>query len=249
MSALKNIQISIPNPCTRNWDDMSPVSGGRFCSHCQTPVVDFSTWTDAELFQFFSKKNSRLCGRFVDTQLNRPITLPYQPHSRLYRIAVAMGLTLICAQTPQLYAQIRPPRMEQNSFFSSGDMAKISSGTIKGRVLDEKKEPMISAVIHVFRDNKLVGGTITDFDGNYSVGPFEPGEYDLMSTSVGYDSVIVSKIKVIAINTIINIDQGKYRLKNMTLSVGMINYKVPLTTRNGQSNRTFTKTEIDRMPH
>lgn len=29
---IKNIQISIPNPCQENWDKMLPAEKGKFCS-------------------------------------------------------------------------------------------------------------------------------------------------------------------------------------------------------------------------
>ena len=38
-------QVSIPDPCTQAWSDMTPAEGGRFCAHCQHEVIDFSLMT------------------------------------------------------------------------------------------------------------------------------------------------------------------------------------------------------------
>ena len=88
---------------------MTSNAGGRFCDQCSKTVIDFTTWSDSALYNFFAKKPQHVCGRFVNTQLHRPIHIPHQPHSRLYRMTIAMGLTLLFTQTPQLLAQSRPP--------------------------------------------------------------------------------------------------------------------------------------------
>lgn len=57
MKRPQSIQINIPNPCSQNWDEMTATGNGRHCAHCSTTVIDFTTCTDAELYQFFSKGN------------------------------------------------------------------------------------------------------------------------------------------------------------------------------------------------
>ena len=109
MNKPKPIQLTISTPCTKSWDEMTSNAGGRFCDQCSKTVIDFTTWSDSALYNFFAKKPQHVCGRFVNTQLHRPIHIPHQPHSRLYRMTIAMGLTLLFTQTPQLLAQSRPP--------------------------------------------------------------------------------------------------------------------------------------------
>jgi hypothetical protein len=109
------IQIIIPEPCSQKWEEMLPADGGRFCGQCQTKVIDFSTWSDSDLYHFFSRNTMPVCGRFLTTQLDRPVQIPHQPHSRLYRMTVAMGLTLIFMQGTDVYAQSRPPQVAQTA--------------------------------------------------------------------------------------------------------------------------------------
>jgi hypothetical protein len=73
----KKLQLQIPTPCHENWDDMSPVKKGRFCSSCQKQVVDFSRMSDREVAMFFKKPSTgSVCGRFMEDQLNKDIEIP-----------------------------------------------------------------------------------------------------------------------------------------------------------------------------
>lgn len=61
-------EIQIAEPCHENWDIMSLAEKGRFCDVCSKVVVDFTSYSDAQLIEYFSKrkdrKSERLCGRF-----------------------------------------------------------------------------------------------------------------------------------------------------------------------------------------
>ncbi len=199
MAKHTQILIDIPNPCSQPWDEMTVSGRGRFCTHCQKTVIDFTTWSDAALYSFFAKNNDHICGRFFEMQLSRPISVPYQPQSRLYRLTVALGLTLLLTQTPHLLAQNRPPKI---AHLSSPDTKhpKDSVGkpfeAIKGTITDEKKEPLPSAVVQVYHDGVLKGGAATDFDGNYGIFLTEPGVYDLLIRYEGYDSMNAKAIVI-----------------------------------------------------
>lgn len=71
------IQISIPQPCSEDWNEMTPQEQGRFCDSCQKCVVDFTGYSDKELLFYFNTYSTKnLCGRFSHTQLNRKIFIP-----------------------------------------------------------------------------------------------------------------------------------------------------------------------------
>jgi Ca-activated chloride channel family protein len=67
---------------------------------------------------------------------------------------------------------------------------------IAGTVLDEKKEPLISAVVQVYQGGILKGGNITDYDGRYLIKPIDPGCYDVLVTFTGYDSMMTTHVVV-----------------------------------------------------
>jgi hypothetical protein len=73
---MKKINLSIPEPCHENWDQMAPIERGKFCSSCQKSVVDFTGMSDRQLAEFFKKTTGSVCGRFHQDQLRRDIAIP-----------------------------------------------------------------------------------------------------------------------------------------------------------------------------
>lgn len=66
---MKNIHI--PNPCSENWEMMSPQEKGRFCSACNKCVIDFTQKQPNEILQIIDEKqDEEICGRFYNHQLN-----------------------------------------------------------------------------------------------------------------------------------------------------------------------------------
>ena len=45
---MKN-NYSIPNPCSEDWNTMTPDDNGRFCGSCQKVVIDFTTYSTHEI--------------------------------------------------------------------------------------------------------------------------------------------------------------------------------------------------------
>ena len=103
-----SLQLHIPTPCTENWDAMTPEEQGRFCSHCQKTVIDFSQMTDNDIIYFLEKhKAERICGRFQNTQLNRDINVVNYSKSVSYResaifISSILAATSLAAQSDSL---------------------------------------------------------------------------------------------------------------------------------------------------
>lgn len=84
MSRVKPLHISIPAPCSQNWEEMSPTERGRFCSHCKKTVIDFSYLSDTELYQYFQDHTNIACGRFNPLQVNTAI-LPAKHHNSYWK--------------------------------------------------------------------------------------------------------------------------------------------------------------------
>ncbi len=79
------------------------------------------------------------------------------------------------------------------------------AGDITGRVLDEKKEPVINAVIQAFDGGILKGTGVSDIDGNYEIKPLSPSNYDVVVKALGFDDqkitgVVVSPDKTTGVN-------------------------------------------------
>src|SRR4051812_10475679 len=82
---MQKLQISIPEPCHENWQNMTPSDQGRFCNACAKTVVDFSMMSDHEVLSYFSTvSNEKVCGRALSTQLHREIKMPREPKKKLF---------------------------------------------------------------------------------------------------------------------------------------------------------------------
>jgi len=74
-------------------------------------------------------------------------------------------------------------------------MAFSQGGTLKGTIIDnDSKEPIPFANIVLEVGGTMVGGTSSDFDGNYTIKPIPPGTYDLKASSVGFQPVLITGV-------------------------------------------------------
>ncbi|WP_347217925.1 hypothetical protein [Chryseobacterium sp.] len=68
---MKNLYI--PEPCSENWEAMSPQAKGRFCAVCNKCVIDFTQKQPQEILQIIEeKKEEQICGRFYGHQVKNP---------------------------------------------------------------------------------------------------------------------------------------------------------------------------------
>lgn len=79
---------------------------------------------------------------------------------------------------------------------SSAD-GELKKGSIFGRLLDgESKEPILFATVVIYENDKVIGGTTTDLDGNYRFNNLNPGIYDVGFTYIGYQEQRVTNIEI-----------------------------------------------------
>jgi CarboxypepD_reg-like domain len=90
--ATNSLMLSIPNPCSENWNNMTPQEKGRFCDTCQKCVVDFTAMTDAAVLDYFNKNNGKICGRFDKRQLDRVLIINDKRFQKRFNIAASLLL-------------------------------------------------------------------------------------------------------------------------------------------------------------
>lgn len=78
MKPTLSLTLSIPEPCSQPWDEMTRAADGRFCSHCTRQVVDFTKMTDEAMLDYI-QKHGLGCGTFREDQLGREIKRPVPP--------------------------------------------------------------------------------------------------------------------------------------------------------------------------
>lgn len=69
--------ITIPQPCSADWNAMTPEGKGRHCGQCCKTVVDFTQWENSDILAYLNKHASAgVCGHFRKAQLEVPIPTP-----------------------------------------------------------------------------------------------------------------------------------------------------------------------------
>lgn len=137
-SANQPFIVSVPEPCSQDWNEMKPVEKGRFCTHCQKTVIDFSGVTDKEVFEYFTAATTVPCGRFRRSQLDtnlRPQKRKQRPWKFFYCHAAAL-LAFFTLKSAAVFAQGKEPVTVQPAVRkpvsdSAAQSVRIS-GTVKG---------------------------------------------------------------------------------------------------------------------
>lgn len=166
MSRSKPLIISIPEPCSEDWDKMSPSEQGRFCGACQRTIVDFSVMDDAEVLRYFSE-HQHLCGRFVTEQLNRPlqpgVSGPRYWLSPFYK-KIAAGLVFLLSFTGRSAAQQKKTTPTQQSPAAQRDKMMV----ISGHLLDSESRKPLAAQTVWLRGTDLDQQVLTNKWGGFS---------------------------------------------------------------------------------
>ena len=200
----KTIELSVPEPCHENWNDMTPTEKGRFCAACQKDVVDFTNMGQAELVAFFRKKTSgNVCGRFYEDQLNNPMPVPVKriPWAR-YFFQITLP-AFIASGKLMAQGKVVPEYKSNNTEitvlagFAAVKEEPVSPKqitTVKGQVTDETGSGIPYASII---NNKTKAGVAADSLGNFSlkdVHLLEGSQY--IVSAVGYtpQTFFVSRI-------------------------------------------------------
>src|SRR3954462_7484068 len=81
--------------------------------------------------------------------------------------------------------------------FLIGLAATAQTGEIRGRITETGgKEGIPFANVAAMMNGAQVQATVTDFDGNYSLKPLNPGKYDVKATTVGFQPAITGNVLV-----------------------------------------------------
>ncbi|MBI3510060.1 MAG: hypothetical protein HY064_05315 [Bacteroidetes bacterium] len=131
--------ITIPKPCSENWNEMTPEAKGRLCDKCCKVVVDFTKKTTNEIVNFLQKNSeSKVCGRFKATEITVPTFVkPRMPRYKIFAAAVlfVFGSLLFTSchsgRNEEVMGKVTVQNSGQNNFGPAGDTLRTDSVTKK----------------------------------------------------------------------------------------------------------------------
>lgn len=124
-----------------------------------------------------------------------------------------------------------------------------SSGTLMGKLIDKATgEPIPFANIVIESSGRQVGGTQSDFNGEYTIRPIPPGRYDVKATYVGMQPVLIQNVIISPDRiTFLNVE---FEATSIALpEFKVLSFVVPLINPDGgSSGATISREEIAKMP-
>lgn len=177
MSKPLKIKLSIPEPCSEDWDKMALVEQGRFCQRCSNIIRDFSTFTDKELVEFISKSTEKVCGRFEDIQLNRVIAIPESSHNPIFqKLLLTTALATGIAGTTNSKASTSNHPTRNNTVVDANKNTGAEKQTtgnitrqITGTVVDSSNQkPLPYSNLALIYNGRQIAETVADGDGNFT---------------------------------------------------------------------------------
>jgi hypothetical protein len=216
---------------------MSPAQQGRHCSVCEKDLVDFTMMSDASLIDHLSKRiDEKTCGRFHPSQLDRVILNPEQRDSGFLLRASAV-LAMIGGSFAAVGQESDTSKVQQEGVtVTKEDVMNLERGnnehigavigsysqnvnqtvTINGKVTDTLNQEIPFAQITIWKNDVLIGGATTDFNGDYQF------------STKDYQDKIIIRVESISFQ---NFE------KNLNLDPGKLDYHLDIKLK--QSNQTL----------
>lgn len=121
-------------------------------------------------------------------------------------------------------------------------------GEIQGKVTDTDSGEGLPFANVAIKVGGVTTGAQTDFDGFYSIKPIPPGNYDVETSYLGYQTNITAGVLVTA-DKITFLDIKMAEESEVLAEVVVVDYKVPLIKADETSTgNTVTKEDIDNLP-
>lgn len=195
----KRLEITVPKACAASWNEMSVQNEGRFCGSCQKEVIDFTSYSDADLQTWFtSGRHQKICGRFSVNQIQR---LPRVKSAVLTskwpvaRLAAAFAMVLPFTFPPANAKLVhQPPIAISDSWTHTTTVSNADRKTndadsiqiLKGTVRNGSSREALAGAIVAIKGTQLK--TTTDSQGNFQI-PYDYKSRPVLSVYLtGYQS-------------------------------------------------------------
>ena len=190
---LKN--LTIPSPCSANWDSMKGNDQVRFCEHCDLSVHDLSQMTRHQAQRLVSRSNGRLCIQFVSEVSGKPLLA--QAGMKLHRISrrvsqIAAGAFTAALSVNSVVAhssQSSPNEITGHAALPaiSQPTSRLGISSVAGTVTDQNGAPISGATVSLTSDQyKLALYASSDAAGKFKIDHLEAGMYQIRIEAPGF---------------------------------------------------------------
>ena len=194
------IQVTVAEPCHENWNMMTVVEQGRFCQSCQKTVTDFSMMNDKEILNHLSQRNTNVCGRFTNDQLNRPLVTDHRKKfswAYIWNLMIATFLTTgyASAHSKQM-AQKKAPIIKKHISETTKNVVGeelipvyVQGDTIRWKVATV---PFLNGIIHDSKTNLPIPYASIIIKGALKGGAADSRGMFYLPVSTGQKEVVIS---------------------------------------------------------
>lgn len=185
---MSQIKISIPEPCTQNWANMTATEKGRYCSSCAKEVIDFRNWTTDELQNWFASSKGNVCGHLSKGQL------AYFKQEEPQHLSLGFGTKIFLASALALFASSK-------TYAHTKAVTKTAIYEDKNRIKSDAKrtEQVTDSLITISgvvkdQDDKLPvpGVSIQINNGQYKAMTDAEGKFKLQITARKGDEIFLT---------------------------------------------------------
>lgn len=223
-------KITIPEPCSENWDSMTSADKGRRCAVCDKTVHDFSSFTKSEL-RVFLEENKGVCGKIPTKLLDLPMTKERSSYAATIALAAVLSVSPVMAQNWEADIEkgdIKEPVLIRGDSAKDRFYKNQQQFVIKGKVIGSNDKiglPGVAVFLssHPERNSTVYGG----FDGVFEFEvPKDIGLEDviLRFSFIGHEDVDV-KIEKTNLNLEIILPESTEIIGEVMYSVGKAKVK------------------------
>lgn len=124
-------KFSIPNPCSENWNEMTPTEKGAFCDKCAHEVNDVTRMSNAQIRNLLiQNQGQRTCMRMTVSQeksLDEEFRMldmskkQQMQRAMLFSLLVVFGFTLFSCTSPEQVSELQQLQQSAMSITQSED--------------------------------------------------------------------------------------------------------------------------------
>lgn len=171
-------KLTVPQPCSENWNNMLPVQGGKHCESCNKKVIDFTRFTDQQLQDYFKNHSGNTCGRLLKDQTQRIIQIK-EPGTRSKLLPQIIVSTLLylgiskttdAQQSSSSQTQTFATNISRHKVTDTEKDQKSGSNSITGIVTNSTTgEPIPFASVLLKSGDSVITSTTTNLEGEFKI--------------------------------------------------------------------------------